>query len=1092
MEDQSSVISRIINSFLKGNLPILLIIVSLVAGAMALFLTPREEEPQIVVPLADVIVMYPGGSAEEVEHLVAARLERLLYQIDGVEYVYSMSRPGMAVVTVRFYVGEDRERSLIKLYNKLQQNIDKVTPGISGWIVKPIEIDDVPIVNIALYSDRYDEHELYRVAEEVVGKLQHIKNSARITIHGGRKRVVHVYFDSERLAAYGLSSMEIMGAFKISNSQMESGSFEKSNSVIKVEAGPFLEDVDEVRNLLIGLYEDRPIYLRDVAKVVDGPDEIQWYSRFGFGPSGEPGLVSGGSIEAARNFDPKKSGADTYPVVTIAVAKKKGSNAVWVAKDIEKMLAALQGKVIPDNIHYRITRNYGETANDKINDLVKSLAEAIIAVIFLIAFFMTWREGLIVAIAVPITYSITLLFNYLFGYTINRVTLFALILSLGLLVDDPIVGVDNISRHLSMKRLPRLQAVSNAMSEVLGPIVLATLAVIASFIPLFFITGMMGPYMRPMALSVPLTMLTSMVVAFTITPWLSSKLLKETDKPETSYDIKTSNVYLIYERIMGVFVKSRQKSFFLLIAVAILFGVSVMLAATGLVPLKMLPFDNKNEFQIVIDMPESTTLETTSSVAEEIEELLRTIPEVTDFTTMIGRASPMDFNGLVRHYYLREGHHLADIRVNLLHRDHREMDSHSLILRIRNAVEKVAKQTGANIKLVEVPPGPPVLSTLVAEVYGEPHHSYGDLISAAQVIKARLPEEAGVVDIDDTAETHQRRVFFRVDREKAGMNGISTQDIVNTLRMALSGVRAGEVHVPNEQNELSIVLRLPRDQRSDIALLQKLILKGGTGQSVQLGELGTFEENVYDKTIYHKNQERVVYVVAEMAGRGPAYAVLSLQKYFKKNPLPRGIRVDWRGEGEWKITLDVFRDLGIAFSVALLAIYVLLVYEMGSYLLPVIVMLSIPLTLIGIMPGFWMLNLFMSRPIGGFDNPVFFTATAMIGMIALGGIVVRNAILLIDFIKTNVTQGKSVEEAIIESGAVRLRPIVLTTFTTMLGAWPITLDPIFSGLAWALIFGLFVSTAFTLVLIPTAYYLVYGKKPTTDLSESSTEPLTEI
>jgi multidrug efflux pump subunit AcrB len=499
----------------------------------------------------------------------------------------------------------------------------------------------------------------------------------------------------------------------------------------------------------------------------------------------------------------------------------------------------------------------------------------------------------------------------------------------------------------------------------------------------------------------------------------------------------------------------------------------------------MLPFDNKNEFQIVIDMPESASLETTSSVAEEIEELLRTIPEITDFTTMIGKASPMDFNGLVRHYYLREGQNLADIRVNLLHRDHREMDSHSLILRIRNAVEKVAKQTGANIKLVEVPPGPPVLSTLVAEVYGEPHHSYEDLISAAQVIKARLPEEAGVVDIDDTAETHQRRVFFRVDREKAGMNGISTQDIVNTLRMALSGMRAGEVHVPGEQNELSIVLRLPRDQRSDVALLKKLILKGGTGQSVQLGELGIFEENVYDKTIYHKNQERVVYVVAEMAGRGPAYAVLSLQKYFKKNPLPKGIRVDWRGEGEWKITLDVFRDLGIAFSVALLAIYVLLVYEMGSYLLPVIVMLSIPLTLIGIMPGFWILNLFTSHPVGGFDNPVFFTATAMIGMIALGGIVVRNAIILIDFIKNSVTQGKSVEEAIIESGAVRLRPIVLTTFTTMLGAWPITLDPIFSGLAWALIFGLFVSTAFTLVVIPTAYYIVYGKKPATDISSNS-------
>ncbi|UCH20128.1 MAG: efflux RND transporter permease subunit [Deltaproteobacteria bacterium] len=1083
MESGNSIISRIINNFLKGNLAILLIIISLVAGAIALLVTPREEEPQIVVPLADVLIMYPGGSAEEVEQLVSARLERLLYQIDGVEYVYSMSRPGMAVVTVRFFVGQDREESLIKLYNQLQQNIDKVTPGISGWVVKPIEIDDVPIVNVTLFSDTYDTHALYRVAEEVIDKLQRIENSARITIHGGQKRVVHVYLDSERLSAYGLSAMEIMGALKISNVQMESGAFAKSNALVKVEAGPFVENVDEVRNLLVGLYEDRPVYLRDVANVVDGPEEINSYSHFGFGPAGNPQSVSGGSIEKAAAAESAGIDLKTYSAITIAVAKKKGSNAVWVAKDIEKMMVELKSQVIPDEVRYRITRNYGETANDKINDLVKSLGEAIISVILLIAIFMSWREGLVVAIAVPITYSVTLLFNYLFGYTINRVTLFALILALGLLVDDPIVGVDNISRHLSMRRLPRLQAVSAAMSEVLGPIILATLAVIVSFIPMFFITGMMGPYMRPMALSVPLTMLTSMLVSFAITPWVSNKLLRVKSSAGNSYDARETGIYRFYERIMLPLVESRIKSMVVVFIVAILFGLSLLLAATGQVPLKMLPFDNKNEFQIVVDMPESTTLETTAAVSGEIENLLRSVPEITDFTTTVGTASPMDFNGLVRHYYLREGSHLADIRVNLLHRKKRQMDSHAIMLRIRNDIDAIAEQTGANIKLIEIPPGPPVLATVVAEVYGQPYHSYDDLIEAAGIIKDRLHKESGTVDIDDSVESHVRKVFFDVDREKAGLNGISTEDIVNSLYIALSGREAGVVHIPTEQNELSIVLRLPRQQRSDIALLKKMIVKGRSGQSVQLGELGTFEEGVYDKTIYHKNQKRVVYVMSEMAGRGPAYAILSLQKYFNENPLAKGIHVDWRGEGEWKITLDVFRDLGIAFAVAMLAIYVLLVYEMGSYLLPVIVMLSIPLTLIGIMPGFWILNLLMNRLVGGFENPVFFTATAMIGMIALGGIVVRNAIILIDFIKTNTEKGKSLKDAIIESGAVRFRPIFLTTGTTMLGAWPITLDPIFSGLAWALIFGLLVSTAFTLVVIPTVYYLAYGAQTERNINE---------
>ena len=1061
MQGKTSALSRIIESFLRGNLAILLIIISLAAGAVALYVTPREEEPQIVVPLADVMVMVPGSSAEEVEKLVAARLERLLFQIDGVEYVYSMSRPGMAVVTVRFFVGEDREESLVKLYNKIQQNMDKVTPGIAGWVIKPIEIDDVPVVNITLSGHGVDDHQLYRVAEEVVAKLQHIPNSARISIHGGRKRVVYVYLDPERLAAYGLSAMEVAGAIQISNAQMKSGDFEKANEVIRVEAGPFIKDIREIRNLLITLYEGRPVYLRDVAKIKDGPEEVRSYSRIGFGP--------------AHSVDNKDIISTTSPAVTIAVAKKKGSNAVWVAQEIEKSMASLQQTLLPDNVEYRITRDYGETANDKVNSLVKSLAEAVITVIALITFYMGWRTGTIVAIAVPITYSLVLLFNYLFGYTINRVTLFALILALGLVVDDPIVSVENIYRHLTMGGRKKLEAISIAVNEVMPPVILATLAIIVSFIPMFFITGMMGPYMRPMALNVPLAMLMSLIVSFAITPWVSSKLLKSSVESEEPYDITATTNYKIYNRVIRPFIRSKVKSYSLLFFLAILFCISVALALTGYVPLKMLPFDNKNEFQIIIDPPEGTTLETTDIIARKVENVLMSLPEMTEFVTTVGAASPMDFNGLVRHYYLREGPNVADIRVNLLHRDERQMSSHGIVLRIRNQIDAIAAETGASIKLVELPPGPPVLSTVVAEVYGSPRHTYEDLIQGAERIKQRMKKEAGVVDIDDMVEANQRKFFFRIDREKAGLNGVSTDDVVKTLRIALAGMPAGIVHVAAEQNELPIILRLPREARSDIARLKNITVKGRSGNAVQLGELGRFEENVIEKTIFHKNQERVVYVMAEMAGRGPAYAVLDLQKYFKEHPLPKGLTIDWRGEGEWKITLDVFRDLGLAFSAALVGIYVLLVYETASYLLPVVIMLSIPLTLIGIMPGFALLNAIVNRPVGGFPDPVFFTATAMIGMIALSGIVVRNAIILIDFIRTQVEREKPLVEAIIESGAVRFRPIFLTAGTTTLGAWPITLDPIFSGLAWSIIFGMIVSTAFTLVVIPVVYYLIYSK-----------------
>ncbi len=1064
-EPKHSAVGGIIDSFLRGNLAVLLIIVSLAVGAAALFLTPREEEPQIVVPLADVMVMYPGGSAQEVERLVSSRLERMLYQIDGVEYVYSMSRPGMAVVTVRFKVGQDREASLIKLYNKIFQNIDKTTPGITGWVVKPIEIDDVPIVTVALYSDRYDEHALYRVGEEVVARLQRIDNTGAITLHGGQSRVLQVYLDMERLAAYGLTPMEIAGAIGVSNAQGKSGGFDQANSSLSVQAGPFLRDASDVRNLLVGIHANRPVYLRDVARVEDGPAELQTYSRLGFGAAAG-GTPAGLAARAS------------YPAVTLAIAKKKGSNAVWVAKEVEAALTDMRGKIIPDEMAFRVTRDYGATANDKVNGLVESLVEAILTVVVLIAIAMTWRVSLIVALAIPITYSLTLLVNYLAGYTINRVTLFALILALGLLVDDPIVAVENIYRHLAMKRFPRLKAISMAMNEVMPPVILATLAVIAAFLPLFFITGMMGPYMRPMALNVPLAMLASMLVSFAVTPWVSSKLLREdvAAPAEEAYDLTRTLSYRLYRGAMRPFAESRRNGKLLLAGTGVLFILSLLLVKTGGVPLKMLPFDNKNEFQVLVDMPESATLETTDAVVREVEDYLRTMPEVTDFTSLVGAGSPMDFNGLVRHYYLRQGPNVADLRVNLAPRTERKMDSHSIVLRIREDVAAIEKRWNARIKLIETPPGPPVLSTVVAEVRGRPYHDYQDLIAAAATVRASLEGEPGVVDVDDTVEANQAEFFFHTDREKAGLNGISTADITQTLGLALAGMSGGTLHIPGQQNDVPILLRLPREKRSDLALLKNIVVKGRSGHSVQLGELGHFENRTVDKTIFHKNLERVVYVTAEMAGRGPAYAVLSQQKLFAENPLPAGLSIDWRGEGEWKITLDVFRDLGIAFAAALVAIYVLLVYETGSYALPGVIMMSIPLTLIGILPGFWLLNLIVDRPVGGFGNPVFFTATAMIGMITLAGIVVRNGILLVDFIRNAVDRGADVRDAVFEAGAVRFRPIFLTASTTMLGTWPITLDPIFSGLAWAIIFGLFVSTAFTLLVIPTVYILIYGGK----------------
>ncbi|MDY7109531.1 MAG: efflux RND transporter permease subunit [Planctomycetota bacterium] len=1078
MADQKhGFIYRIVEAFLRGNLSAIVIVLALALGAVALLVTPREEEPQIVVPLADVLIEVPGASAREVERQVATRLEKLLYQIDGVEYVYSMSMPNRAVVTVRFFVGEDREDSLVKLQTKLAMHADRVPSTVAGWVVKPVEIDDVPIVNVTLYSERYSGIELRRIAEELESRLQAVRNTGPTRIVGGRPRQVRIEFDPERLTGRGLTIADIERAVRGANLTVPAGSFQQLDREHIVDAGVVLRDVEEVAELVIGVADDRPVYLRDVADVRLDAAEVETYTHFGYGPAaGGPGEEEGPAAHAAAET------GRLYPAVTIAVAKRKGSNAVWVSRAVQEEVERLAPILLPDGVEYRVTRDYGQTANDKVNELVEALAVAIVIVVALLALVMGWREGLIVATAVPLTFALTLVINYLAGYTINRVTLFALILALGLVVDDPIVDVENIYRHFKMRKEKPLEAVLTAVNEVRPPIILATLAVIVSFVPMFFITGMMGPYMRPMALNVPLAMLMSLLVAFTITPWMAYHVLKREygKADEKPFELRESGLYRAYSRTMRPFLKYRSAAWGLLLFMFVLFLLSCTLAATRRVPLKMLPFDNKNELQVVVDMPEGTTLQRTAAVTAELAGYLQTVNEVTDVTTFVGTNSPMDFNGMVRHYYMRSGPNVADIRMNFLEKRHREQQSHEIGLRIRDDLHAIAARSGANIKIVESPPGPPVLSTLAVEVYGEPYHEYADIQDVARIVEDRFCAEPGVVDVDTTAESEQTKYIFVTDKEKAALAGLSTADITHTLSTALDGSDIAVCHQPNEVTPTAIHLRLRAADRSELTRLKNLYLAGPEGNLIQLGELGSFVETVQDQTIYRKNLRRVVYVTAEMAGRPPAEAIIDMHGELapggEGSPVSGGFEIEWAGEGEWKITVDVFRDLGLAFGAACLGIYVLLVYQTGSYFMPVILMISIPLTIIGIMPGFWLLNLLWDQPIGSYANPVFFTATAMIGMIALSGIAVRNAILLIDFIHGALREGAELKQAILDSGAVRFRPIFLTAGTAMLAALPITLDPIFSGLAWALIFGLFVSTAFTLVVIPVVYWMVYRNR----------------
>ena len=1066
---RGGMLSGIVEPFLSGNPAIILLIVSLCLGISAIMVTPREEDPQIIVPLADIYVQAPGASQEEVEKLVATPLEHLLWQIDGVEYVYSMSRQGLAIVTVRFYVGQDREDSLVKLHNQITMHIDQVPPIVRGWVIKPVEIDDVPIVNLTLYSEQYNDHELRRIGEEVLWRLSQIRDISNSFITGGRPREIRVEILPERMNSYNVSLLQIKGALEGADAAVTAGSIDRLNTRFQVSTNSFLRSVNEVEELVVGVHEGRPVYLRDLASITDGPAEVENYTRFGHSHRYRK--------DAGIEDQPLE-----YPAVTLSLAKKPGTNAVDVSRNILALLEELKEKIIPEDVAVAVTRNYGYNAQEKVNNLLASLGFAVFTVVVLLAFSLGRREALVVAVAVPVSFSLALFVNYLFGYTINRVTLFALILSLGLVVDDPITNVDNIQRHIFMGRRKPFYATLFAVNEVLPPVIMSTIAIIISFVPLFFITGMMGPYMAPMSVNVPLTVVFSTVCALTIVPWMTYALLKNHPVSNESGDAgggdaTPSWISKIYRTIVTPFLESRSKRYLLLIAIIVLMGFSVSLVFFRVVPLKMLPFDNKNEFQVVIDMPEGTTLETTDAVVREFENYLRRVSEVNSYVSYVGTVSPMDFNGMVRHYYLRQGANLADIRVNLALKDQREQQSHSIVLRLRNDLTEIAERNSARIQIVEMPPGPPVLATIVAEIYGTPNHSYDDLIAATDPICRVMAKEPGVVDIDDMSAMPHEEIDFTVDQEKAALHGISSREIISTLKLAVGGDGSTIVHMPDERQPLLVKLILPRKSRSALSALTQIPIAAPDGSMVPLAELVNAVKKPAGQTIYHKNLDPVVYVLAEVAGRAPAEAILGMQKRLAcEKPLDPGIRVEWAGEGEWKITLRVFRDMGIAFAAALMGIYILMIIQTGSFFMPLLIMMAIPLTLIGILPGFWLLNIVAGNVVGGYDDLIFFTATSMIGMIALGGIVIRNSIVLIEFIQDALKEKMPVKEAILQSGAIRMRPIVLTALTTGLGAWPITLDPIFSGLAWALIFGLFASTLFTLVVVPVSYYAVYGQK----------------
>ena len=1079
---------KLAGAFVNSKLTPLLILASVLLGIFAVIATPREEEPQIKVPMVDVFVRMPGATAKEIEQRVTTPMEKLLWEIPGVEYVYSTSSPGMALAIVRFKVGENIEESLVNLYNKMHSHFDRIPPGASQPLIKPRLIDDVPILALTLHSRHHDPFTLRRIAAQVDDAVKQVENVSETTLIGGQRRQIRVVLDSARMASRGVGAGALMGALSQANQQVPSGSVSMGNREYLVEAGSFLAGAEDVGNVVVGAYAQRPVYLRDVATILDGPAEPADYVLFGTGKGsmGQRGNEAMG--HAGHGAPPADQGSLTHlpidpltsasvePAVTLAVSKRKSTNAAIISHAVLQKVEALKGTVIPNDVTVSVTRDYGETATEKSNELLKHMAIAVFSVTLLIALALGRRESGVVAVAIPGTLALTLFVFYLYGYTLNRITLFALIFSIGILVDDAIVVVENIVRHMRMpaNRERDLGAVAvEAVNEVGNPTILATFAVIAAILPMAFVGGLMGPYMRPIPIGATAAMIWSLLIAFIVTPWAAVRLLKGRDHGhEHSGDDWTTR---LYRRMMTPLLHSPVKRWAFLGTVVVLLLGSVSLFYFKVVAVKMLPFDNKNEFQVIVDMPDGTTLEQTTEATRALAAAVAHLPEVTDYQIYSGTSAPFNFNGLVRHYYLRQGPKVADIQVNLLPKHERKAQSHAIARRARAALLPVAKQYGARIKVAEVPPGPPVLSTLVAEVYGPDTERQRDL---ARRVKQVFQQTEGVVDVDWYVEDDQPKIRYVVDKEKAALNGISTEQVAQTLGMAVGGATAGLAHIPAEKEDVEILLRLPQGDRSDAGHLGGMSLQSPSGAMIPLGELVRVEESVAEKSIYHKNLMPVTYVIGDVAGReeSPVYPILQMRKAIDRLELPEGYRVAqytarqpfsdgkyaMKWDGEWHITYEVFRDLGIAFAAVLVIIYILVVGWFQSFVTPLVIMAPIPLTLVGILPAHGALG-------------AFFTATSMIGFIAGAGIIVRNSIILVDFIELRVRQGMPLDEAVIDAGAVRFRPMLLTAAAVVVGAGVILFDPIFQGLAISLIAGEIASTLLSRMAVPVLYYMVNAR-----------------
>ncbi|HEY6562343.1 MAG TPA: efflux RND transporter permease subunit [Polyangiaceae bacterium] len=1066
---------RIARAFIHSKLTPLILVASALLGVFALWQLPREEEPQIVVPMSDVFVRMPGASAKEVEERITKPLERLLWEVPGVEYLYSTSSPGFATVIVRFEVGQDEERSMVRLQEKLGAHLDRIPPGASAPLVKPRSIDDVPILALTLWSERYSGYELRRLAGELREQVKQIPGVSEVTLTGGERRQLRVELDPERLAARGLSALRVASALQAANARSPAGTLTTDNREFVLETGSVLTNANDVANVVVGAAAGRAVYLRDVAEIRDGPEEPASYVRFGAG--------------VAAHGAERSLGDAAVPAVTLSVAKHNGKNAVLVVADVLHKVETLRATLIPSDVQLSATRDYGETAREKSNELLLHMGIAVVSVAILIGLALGRRESGIVMLAIPATLALTLTVFYLYGYTLNRITLFALIFSIGILVDDAIVVVENIARHA---RLPEnrgrdlTEVAIRAVDEVGNPTILATMTVIAAILPMAFVGGLMGPYMRPIPVGASAAMIFSLIVAFIVTPWATVRLLARAHSG--AHEEAEGRLTQLYRKVMGTLLRVAKVRYTFLAGVVVLLLGAMSLVAVKWVRVKMLPFDNKSEFQVIVDMPEGTPLEQTDRVTRAIADVVRAEPEVTNYQSYVGVSGPYNFNGLVRHYFLRQGSNVADVQVNLVEKGERSLQSHAIAKRVRERIAPIAQRFGARVKVAEVPPGPPVLQTLVAEVYGP---EYSRSVEIARQVREVMERTPGVVDVDWYVEDDQPKYEFRIDREKVALSGVSEADVVRTLSLVSAGESQGLLHDEREKDDVPIVLRLDRATRSDVERLQSLHVQGDAGKLVSIGELVHVERTAADKSIYHKNLMPVVYVTGDVAGaiESPIYAILKLGPELDAMRLPEGYALEqhtaaqpitndryaMKWDGEWHVTYEVFRDLGLAFAAVLVLIYILNVAWFQSFKTPLVIMAAIPFSLIGILPAHGALG-------------AFFTATSMIGFIAGAGIVVRNSIILVDFIEQRLEEGAPLEQAVIDAGAIRFRPMLLTAAAVVVGAFMIFFDPIFQGLAISLMAGEIASLLLSRMTVPVVYFLMRRREEKRRVTRAATPP----